>query len=90
MKKDLVSIIVPVYNADKFLEETIKSVQEQTYENWELLLVNDCSKDNVEDIIMGYSIIYRFKGRSKNYEFKCSFILLFLLLPFSSLSVLFR
>ena len=33
---------------------------------------------NVEDIIMGYSIIYRFKGRSKNYEFKCSLILLFL------------
>lgn len=54
MKKDLVSIIVPVYNAEKFLEETIKSVQEQTYENWELLLVNDCSKDNSKKIAKKY------------------------------------
>lgn len=46
MKNNLVSIVVPVYNAEKFLAETIETVLNQTYENWELLLVNDCSKDN--------------------------------------------
>lgn len=47
MTKDqpLVSIVVPVYNAEKFLADTISSVQDQTYDNWELLLVDDCSSD---------------------------------------------
>lgn len=54
MKKGLVSIIVPVYNAERFLEETIKTVQDQTYKNWELLLVNDCSKDNSKKIADKY------------------------------------
>ena len=54
MKKGLVSIIVPVYNAERFLEDTIKTVQDQTYENWELLLVNDCSKDNSKKIADKY------------------------------------
>ncbi len=43
--KDLVSIIIPVYNAEKFIEETIQTVLDQTYLNWELILVNDCSTD---------------------------------------------
>lgn len=51
MKKDLVSIIVPVYNAEKFLEETIKTVEEQTYKNWELIFVDDVSKDSSVKII---------------------------------------
>lgn len=51
MNEPLVSIITPVYNAERFLSETIKSVQEQTYKNWELLLVDDCSKDNSAKII---------------------------------------
>ena len=54
MKKDLVSIVVPVYNAARFLEDTIKTVQEQTYNNWELLLVNDCSTDNSVEMINEY------------------------------------
>ena len=45
-KKDLVSIIVPVYNAEKYLDITIKTVLDQTYTHWELLLINDCSIDN--------------------------------------------
>ena len=48
---DLISIIVPVYNAEKFIKETINTVLEQTYQNWELILVNDCSTDNSVKII---------------------------------------
>ena len=49
--KDLVSIITPVYNAEKFIEETITSVQNQTHTNWEHLLVDDKSSDNSVAII---------------------------------------
>lgn len=51
MKEELVSIIVPVYKAEKFLKDTIKTVEEQTYTNWELIFVNDCSPDNSVEII---------------------------------------
>ena len=43
---ELVSIVVPVYNAGNYIEKTIQMVQEQTYTEWELLLVDDCSKDD--------------------------------------------
>ena len=49
MKK--ISIVVPVYNASRFLKETIRSVQAQTYSDWEFLLVDDCSKDNSRQVI---------------------------------------
>jgi teichuronic acid biosynthesis glycosyltransferase TuaG len=48
---DLVSIIVPVYNAERFIKETIQTVLNQTYENWELLLVNDRSTDGSAKLI---------------------------------------
>ncbi len=48
------SIIIPVYNAEKYIEETILSVLNQTYENWELILINDGSNDNTEGIIQHY------------------------------------
>ncbi len=51
MEEDLISIIVPVYNAERFLLDTIKTVNEQIYENWELIFVNDCSKDGSSGII---------------------------------------
>lgn len=46
----LVSVIVPVFNTEKFLPETIASVENQSYSNWELILVDDCSKDNSASI----------------------------------------
>lgn len=47
---DLVSVIMPVYNAADYLEEAIRSVMSQTYENWELLVINDNSTDNSLEI----------------------------------------
>jgi teichuronic acid biosynthesis glycosyltransferase TuaG len=46
MKNPLISIIIPAYNASNFLLETLESVKQQTYTNWEIVLVNDCSTDN--------------------------------------------
>ncbi len=46
-----VSIIVPVYNGEAFIEEAIKSVVEQTYTDWELIIINDSSTDTTEKII---------------------------------------
>lgn len=51
---ELVSIVVPVYNAEAFLDETIKTVLNQTYTDWELLLINDCSKDNSKKVAEKY------------------------------------
>jgi teichuronic acid biosynthesis glycosyltransferase TuaG len=48
---DLVSIITPTFNAEKFIAETIKSVQNQTYTHWELILVDDSSSDSTIEII---------------------------------------
>jgi len=54
MEKDLVSVIVPVYNAESFLEDTIQTVLNQTYTNWEMICINDSSKDNSVEIIEKY------------------------------------
>lgn len=43
---DLVSIIMPSYNCGKYVEETIRSVEAQTYHNWEIIFVDDCSTDD--------------------------------------------
>ncbi len=48
---ELVSIIVPVYNAENYIAETIACVTAQTYTEWELLLVEDCSKDKSLSVI---------------------------------------
>lgn len=51
LKENLVSIIIPVYNAERFLQETISYVQAQSYDEWELLLVDDCSADGSRAVI---------------------------------------
>lgn len=51
----LISVIVPCYNVEDFLPETIKSITNQTYSNWELILVDDGSKDNTPLICDEYS-----------------------------------
>ena len=51
---DLVSIIMPSYNTGKFIRATIESVLAQTYSNWELILVDDCSTDDTDDIVKAY------------------------------------
>lgn len=50
----LVSIIMPNYNSAKFIKETIDSVIAQTYANWELIIVDDCSTDNSIELIRQY------------------------------------
>ena len=51
----LVSIITPAYNAATYIAETIESVLAQTYTNWEMLIANDCSKDNTAEIVQSYA-----------------------------------
>lgn len=53
----LVSVIMPAYNAEKYIEEAIRSVLAQTYSNWELVIVNDASKDGTEEIIKRYQTL---------------------------------
>lgn len=55
-KNPLVSIVVPVYNAEKYLVDTIGSVLRQTYDCWELLLIDDQSSDNSVEIISQFQI----------------------------------
>lgn len=59
--EELISIVVPVYQVERFIAETIESVQKQDYKNWELLLVDDCSEDKscaiIEEMAAGDSRI---------------------------------
>ena len=54
MINGLVSIIMPSWNTGRFIEETIDSVIAQTYPNWELLIVDDCSTDNTDELVAKY------------------------------------
>lgn len=51
----LVSIITPSYNCADFIGKTIESVQAQSYQNWEMLITDDCSTDNSQDVIKSYA-----------------------------------
>ena len=83
--KDLVSIIVPVYNREELICETLDSIILQTYTNWECIIIDDHSTDKTFDVILSYSIkdsrikifkspSYSKKGANfcRNYGFKIS------------------
>lgn len=40
-----ISVLMPAYNAERYIEAAIRSLEEQTVENWELIVVDDCSTD---------------------------------------------
>lgn len=48
---DLVSIVMPSYNTAKYIAETVQSVLAQTYQNWELIIVDDCSTDDTNEVV---------------------------------------
>ena len=51
---NLVSIIMPSYNTGKYIAESIRSVQKQTYEKWELIIIDDCSPDDTDEVVKPY------------------------------------
>ncbi len=55
MNSSLVSIITPTYNSEKFILETIQSVQKQSYPDWEMIIVDDCSTDNTVSMVSAIS-----------------------------------
>ena len=55
-KEPLISIIIPCYNQAQYLEETLNSVQSQSYKNWECLIINDGSTDNSLEICNAYKV----------------------------------
>lgn len=65
-ERSMVSIVMPAYNAGRYIEEAIDSVLNQTYKNWELIVVDDCSRDNTRQIldryISQYSNIHYYKN----------------------------
>lgn len=52
---DLVSVIMPSYNTAEFIGQTISSVLNQTYQNFEIIIVDDCSTDNTDDIVKSFN-----------------------------------
>lgn len=54
-KKPYFTVVMPVYNVGKYIGRAISSIQEQTFQNWEVLVVDDCSKDNSREIADQYA-----------------------------------
>lgn len=54
MNNPKISIVMPAYNCEKYIDRAIKSIISQTYENWELIITEDCSTDNTFDIASKY------------------------------------
>lgn len=58
MNKDMpeVSIVLPTYNGEQYIRESIESIRNQKFKDWELIVVNDCSTDKTRDILLEYQI----------------------------------
>ncbi|MCR0182842.1 glycosyltransferase [[Clostridium] innocuum] len=56
IESGLVSIIMPAYNSAQYIDESIQSVLNQTYLNWELIIVDDCSSDDTDIVIQKYLV----------------------------------
>ena len=54
MRSPFISVIVPVLNSENYLEECISSIIDQSYSNFELIIVDDCSNDNTLEIVKEY------------------------------------
>lgn len=64
---EMVSVIIPTYNSEKFIKKTIYSVLNQTYKNFEIIVIDDCSTDKTEGVIKGIgSSKIRFYMQEKN------------------------
>ena len=60
MKRRLkISVVLPVYNGERYIAESIKSVQAQTYDQWELIVVDDGSQDATAQIVQKYEESYQ-------------------------------
>lgn len=55
LMKPEISVIMSVYNGETYLEEAIESVRSQTFKNWELVVINDCSTDSTAEILAGFA-----------------------------------
>lgn len=56
LKQNLVSVVTPCFNSEEFINETIMSVVEQTYTEWEIIVVDDCSTDNTVNCVKKITI----------------------------------
>ena len=65
MENPLVSIITPTFNSEKFIAEVIESIQNQSYTNWEMIIVDDCSFDKTVSIITNFA---QFDSRIKLFQ----------------------
>lgn len=69
----LISVIMPAYNAEKYISESIESILNQSYKNFEFIIIDDCSTDNTWNIILNYvNLDYRIKAYRNSENLKTS------------------